>query len=97
MAYSSIHVVVQSETGYAVIVGMEGPFEIFAENGAEGVDEWLPDIGPVPAGPGRNTDGHADSPCRQDRVLDLQEPFTKGRLPFWADVGTGDLSGKLRG
>jgi hypothetical protein len=64
MAYSSIDVVVQTETGYAVIVGMEGPFEIFAENRAEGVDEWLPDIGPVPARLGRNTDGHADSSYR---------------------------------
>ena len=97
MAYNSIDVVVQIEAGYAVIVGVERPFGIFAENRAEGVDEWFPDIGPVPAGPGRNADGHADSSYRQDGVLDLQEPLAEGRLPFWADIGTGDLSGELRG
>ncbi|HLM89038.1 MAG TPA: hypothetical protein VK284_08420 [Streptosporangiaceae bacterium] len=88
---------VQTEASYAVIVGVEGPFGIFAENRAEGVDEWFPDIGPVPAGPSRDADGHAYSFCRQDGVLDLQEPLAKGRLPFWGDIGTGDLSGELRG
>ena len=97
VAYSGIDVVVETEAGYAVIVGVEGPFGIFAENRAEGVDEWFPDVGPVPAGPGRNTDGHADSSRCQDGVLDLQEPLAKGRLPFCADIGTGDLSGELRG
>ena len=97
VAYSSIDVVVQTKAGYAVIVGMEGQFGIFAENRAEGVDEWFPDIGPVPAGPGRDADGHADSSYRRDGVLDLQEPLAKDRLPFWTDIGTGDLSGELRG
>ena len=97
MTYSSIDVVVQTEASYAVIVGVEGPFGIFAENRTEGVDEWFPDIGPVPAGPRRDADGHADSSYRQDGVLDLQELLAKGRLPFWADIGTGDLSGELRG
>ena len=36
--------------------------------------------------------GHADSSCRQHGV-DLQEPLAKGRLPFGADIRTGDLSG----
>ena len=40
---------------------------------------------------------HADSSYRQDGVLDLHEPLAEGRLPFWADIGTGDLSGELRG
>ena len=97
MAYSSIDVVVQTEAGYAVIVGLEWLSGILAENRAGGVDEWSPDVGPVPAGPGRHADGHADSSCRWDGVLDLQEPLAKGRLPFRADIGTGDLSGELRG
>ena len=30
-------------------------------------------------------------------MLDLLEPFAKGCLPFRTDIGTGDLSGELRG
>ena len=37
------------------------------------------------------------APTARDGVLDLQELLAKGRLPFWADIGTGDLSGELRG
>jgi hypothetical protein len=71
VTYSSIDVVVQTEASNAVIVGVEGPFGIFTENRAEGVDEWFPDVGPVPAGPGRDADGHADGSRCQDGVLGL--------------------------
>jgi hypothetical protein len=49
MAYDGIDVVVEAEIGNAIIVGVEGPFRIFAEDRAEGVDKWFPDVGPVPA------------------------------------------------
>src|SRR5713226_9511154 len=78
VAYSSIDIVVQAEAGYAVVVGVEGPFGIFAENRAEGVDEWFPDVGPVPAGPGRDADGHADGSRCQVGVLDLQGVHSGG-------------------
>jgi hypothetical protein len=60
VAYFSIDIVVKTEPGYAVVVGVKGLFGIFAENRPEGVDEWFPDVGPVPARSGRDTDGHTD-------------------------------------
>jgi hypothetical protein len=60
MANGGIDLVMEAEVGNAVIVRMEGPFGIFAENRAEGIDEWFPDVGPVSAGFGSNADGHAD-------------------------------------
>ena len=54
VAYSSIDVMVQTETGYAVIIGMEWLFGILAKNRAEGVrgHEKVPVCGQVqvPAG-----------------------------------------------
>lgn len=88
---------VQTEAGYTVIAGVELLSGILAENWAEGVNERFPDVGQITARPGRDADGHADSSCRQEGRLDLQEALAKGRFPFWADIRTGDLSGELRG
>ena len=49
MPYGGIEVVVEAEIGNAVIVGVEGSFRIFTQDRAEGIDEWFPDVGPVPA------------------------------------------------
>src|SRR6202011_2397196 len=46
---------------------------------------------------GRDADGHINGFRCQGGVLDLQEPLAKGCLPFWTDIGTGDLSGELQG
>ena len=53
MAYSGIDVVVQAEADDAVVVGVEGTAGMFAEDRAESVDEWFPDVGPVAARSGR--------------------------------------------
>jgi hypothetical protein len=48
--------VMQREADDAVVVGVEGPNGVFAWHRAEGVDERLPEAGPVAARPGRQCD-----------------------------------------
>lgn len=97
MAYDGIDVVVEAEVGNAIIVGVEGPLRIFAEDRAEGIDEWFPDVGPVPARSSRDAGGHADRSRSRHCVLGLQKPVAKRGFPFSADIGTGDPGGELRG
>src|SRR5690348_5757426 len=48
--------VMQAEADDTVVVRVERPGRVFAQHRAEGIDERLPEAGPVPAWPGRQRD-----------------------------------------
>jgi hypothetical protein len=58
IADAGVDVMVQAEVEDPVVMGVERPAWVFAQDGAQGVDERLPEAGPVPARPCRYRDVH---------------------------------------
>ena len=93
VAYSNTDVVVYIEAGYAVIVGVERPFDISLRTGPKTSMRGIQILGPVLAGPGRDADGHADirgrwrHSCLHSRP---PSPCTSSRRPSHKFQGFGD-------
>jgi hypothetical protein len=62
VAERAVGVVMQAQAGNPVIEGMEWARGIFTEDGSEGVQERLPEVGPVAARSGRYDDVERDGP-----------------------------------
>ena len=60
MGDAGVDGVMQAEADDTVIVRVERPGGVFAQHRAEGIDERLPEAGPVAARPGRQRDFQPD-------------------------------------
>ena len=87
--------VMQAEADDAVIVRVERLGGVFAEHGAEGIDERLPETGPVAARPGRQRDVQPDR-ARIDRGRPHREPIMELLFPLPAHIGPSHPDRELR-
>src|SRR6516165_8773156 len=93
---ASVDGVVQGEADDTVIVRVERPGWVFAQHGAEGIDERLPEAGPVAARPGRQRDGQPGR-ARIDGCRLHRKPIVERLPPLLALTGPGDPGRELRG
>src|SRR5260370_18571680 len=80
----------------AVIVRVERPGGVIAQHGAEGIDERLPEAGPVAARPGRQRDFQPDR-ARTDGSRLHPKPIVELLFPLLALLGPGHPGRELRG
>ena len=88
--------VMQAEATDAVIMRVERARGVFAQHGAECVDQRLPEVGPVAARPGCHHDIHANRSGHGWRYLVLY-PAVQLLSPFPAHVGSRHPGRELRG
>jgi hypothetical protein len=88
--------VMQPEADDAVIVRVERPGGVFAQHGAEGIDERLPEANPVAARPGRQRDVQPDR-ARIDGGRLRRKPIVEFLFPPSPFIGPSHPGRELRG
>ena len=91
-----VSMVMQAEADNTVIVRVERPGGVFAQHGAEGIDERLPEDGPVAARPGRQRDFQPDR-ARIDGGSPHRKPIVELLFPLSALIGPSHPGRELRG
>src|SRR6266581_4039160 len=86
----------QAEADETVIVRVERPGGVFAQHGAEGIDERLPEAGPVAAWPGRQRDFQPDRAWIDGGRLH-RKPIVELLFPLSALIGPSHPGRELRG
>ena len=86
----------QAEADDTVVVRMERRGVAFIQHGAEGIDERLPEAGPVAARPGRQRDFQPDR-ARIDGGSLHRKPIVELLLPLSALIGPSHAGRELRG
>src|SRR5262249_34808240 len=86
----------QAEADNTVIVWVERPGRVFAQHGAEGIDEWFPEAGPVAARPGRQRDWQPGWAGLVGGRLP-RKPVVECLFPLLALIGPSHPGRELRG
>lgn len=74
-------VVLQAEADDAVMVGLESPEQDFAQDRTEGINQRLPQVGPVARGPGHQRELHRGQAGPYGGHLRLHEPVGEFLFP----------------
>ena len=86
VGYARVDGVVQAEADDTVIVRVERADGVFTQHGAEGIDERLPEVGPVAARPGPQRDCQAGR-ARVDGGRLRRKPVVELLFPPFAFIG----------